>query len=199
MEEGKYILWQKNHSGDWEIYMRTDDLEEAQEEYNNALIITGCYEDELIFTEDKTALVEKKIVVPNTLWHDCITSDLYPFDDSRADCVPTSWAVSYLLDDIGVKHDCVVGTVYSKTMRRTINPHVWIVLDDGWFIDIRLRMWFGDNEFIPHGVFHPDNESDLVFNIEESLLKPPSMRWEREFVDMESNFIMNKVHLTSRW
>ncbi len=42
-----------------------------------------------------------------------------------------------------------------------VTPHFWVVLDDGWLVDLRLRMWLGDHDNIPHGVFHPDNEQDF--------------------------------------
>lgn len=202
MELGKYIIWFINTAGEWELYYHTDDWDDAKDSYKDALITTGCFEDELFLVENKTELVQKKVVVQQSSWHESVTQSLYAFDSSKTDCVGTSWAVSHLLDDIGIKHDCLVGSVYNKEFKKRLDPHVWIVLDDGWIVDLRLRMWFGDNEYVPHGVFHPDNEPDFVFEPEESLLTQsdmqPDMKWSRDMVDVFSDGILSKVQLPYR-
>ncbi|WP_223821873.1 hypothetical protein [Paenibacillus peoriae] len=40
-----------------------------------------------------------------------------------------------------------------KESENGIQPHLWIKLSDRMIVDYRARMWLGDGEEIPHGIF----------------------------------------------
>jgi hypothetical protein len=52
-------------------------------------------------------------------------------------------------------HFCKVGAVAEEISALEFSPHFWIDLPDGTRIDYRARMWLGDHDHIPHGVFDP--------------------------------------------
>lgn len=96
-------------------------------------------------------------------WHDELSIILSALDDLPLECHGISCSISLILRKAGIKHRCVVGYVTDTLSGNCATPHVWIELNDEWIIDYRLRMWFGDEDEVPHGVFHPSSEPTLYY------------------------------------
>ncbi len=80
-----------------------------------------------------------------------IIAELMKYDDLALECDGMTNVHSYVLAENGIKHAIVGGHVEVDGVR-TISPHYWIRVDDST-VDLRARMWAGDHEHIPHGVF----------------------------------------------
>lgn len=79
---------------------------------------------------------------------------LSPLDAAALECDGFSRVASTLLQREKVQHQTVVGSLDVKGVGR-IPLHVWLAFDDGSICDFRARMWLGDAESVPHGVFFP--------------------------------------------
>ena len=53
----------------------------------------------------------------------------------------------------------MLGEITDQETQRDFRPHFWIALPDGRYIDYRARMWLGEAEHIPHGIFNPQDYS----------------------------------------
>lgn len=62
--------------------------------------------------------------------------------------------VSALLVRDGIAHTTMLGSLDVPPVGR-ISLHHWIELGDGRRIDLRARMWLGDNPCVPHGIVLP--------------------------------------------
>lgn len=85
-------------------------------------------------------------------------------DDSPLECDGITHAVSFVLHEAGIKHRCALGFVKDAEIGIYVIPHVWIELTDGWIVDFRLRMWLGDEDRVPHGVFNPALNKNFQFH-----------------------------------
>lgn len=88
---------------------------------------------------------------------------LMTLDDSPVECDGMTYAISYLLQQAGISHTAMLGQVEDRQTGDLLFPHCWIELDGGWIVDLRLRMWLGDEDRIPHGVFHRGRESNFDY------------------------------------
>ncbi|CCC86229.1 hypothetical protein PPM_p0079 (plasmid) [Paenibacillus polymyxa M1] len=61
--------------------------------------------------------------------------------------------ISFLLSLALIPHSVMVGDLTDIRTKGTIQPHLWINLPEGMIIDYRARMWLGDGEDIPNGIF----------------------------------------------
>lgn len=82
-----------------------------------------------------------------------IESVLLHLEDCAVECDGMTYAISYLLHDAGIAHQRMVGAAISQRNGETVFPHCWITLAPGVVVDYRLRMWLGDDDRVPHGVF----------------------------------------------
>src|SRR5690606_29482829 len=71
------------------------------------------------------------------------------------DCM--TFVISNALSGQGIFHQCRIGYVEDRLSRITTSPHCWIEMEQGWFIDLRLKHWLGDEDEIPQGVFPLSN------------------------------------------
>ena len=64
--------------------------------------------------------------------------------------------ISALLEREGIDHQAFLGTLEVPDVGE-IGLHAWIDLDGDpqQRIDLRARMWLGDDPRVPHGVFEP--------------------------------------------
>lgn len=99
----------------------------------------------------------------HSIWIDELEIAIYAFDDIRTDCTGMSMLVSAFLKRHGIEHRCMHGSVHHKPSNSYVAPHYWIELGQDIIVDIRLRMWLGDNDSIPHGVFATAMTPDLVY------------------------------------
>ena len=51
----------------------------------------------------------------------------------------------------------MLGEITDQKSYQSFSPHFWIMLHDGRYIDYRARMWLGEAEHIPHGIFKPED------------------------------------------
>ena len=86
-------------------------------------------------------------------WHDELEVSLLQWEEADLHCDGMTYVLSYILRNSDITHHCYTGYVKDKSNGDLVAPHCWIKLEDGWIIDFRLRMWLGDKEDIPHGVF----------------------------------------------
>lgn len=117
-----------------------------------------------------------------TEWLEWLEIDLMDLDDCQIECNGMSWAISHLLDSAGIEHECMLGYVISEDSNEAVTPHYWITLPGGWIIDFRLRMWLGDTDDIPHGVFHNTEASLLGMRYEGKSLPRVGIEFSRAFL-----------------
>ncbi|HAH6504770.1 MULTISPECIES: hypothetical protein [Enterobacterales] len=159
----RFIVWVNYGLEGWSIFGSSDDWDEAVSIRSEAIDECNIDEEDIILAENKNELVVKPAAKQMTEWHRELEAVLMTLDDCQMECDGMTWAVSQLLNDAGVPHDCMYGFVRNEQTKDIVTPHFWVVLDDGWLVDLRLRMWLGDHDNIPHGVFHPDNEPGFFY------------------------------------
>lgn len=94
-----------------------------------------------------------------------ILKSLDQYDDGcNLECDGLTRVLSYVLTINHVEHEVEVGTIQDTVTAKGFKPHFWIDLPDGRRIDYRARMWLGENNRIPHGVFNPDEYSDVRYD-----------------------------------
>ncbi|WP_234265212.1 hypothetical protein [Hydrogenophaga sp. NFH-34] len=76
------------------------------------------------------------------------------FDDLPLECDGMTKVMSAVLERDSIEHRCMVGSL-SVEGAGTIPCHHWILMPDGHIIDLRARMWLGNDERVPHGFFKP--------------------------------------------
>lgn len=91
-----------------------------------------------------------------------LESSLLYLDDCDVECDGMTYAISYLLGKAGIAHARKIGHVECPQTFQVVHPHCWIELDADTVIDFRLRMWLGDEDRIPHGVFRV-SEHDIRY------------------------------------
>lgn len=79
---------------------------------------------------------------------------LYALEAIKTDCTAMTMLVHTMFTHAGVPHQAMRGYARHRTSRYSVVPHYWIELEQGRFVvDLRLRMWLGDTDDIPHGIF----------------------------------------------
>lgn len=77
---------------------------------------------------------------------------LEPLDALPLECDGMARVVSILLRREGIDHQVQIGSLEIEDVGH-IQLHFWIALDDHYIFDIRARIWLGDHENVPHGLF----------------------------------------------
>ena len=90
-----------------------------------------------------------------------IESTLEPYTSLPLECDGMSRVLTYLLHRAGVPHQAYTGSLTIKG--RSMPVHFWLVLEDGRHIDYRARMWFGEHDHVPHGIFNPENYPEVTY------------------------------------
>lgn len=85
------------------------------------------------------------------------------------ECDGLTRVLSYRLTKEGVRHRVMIGSI--RTAKRNIDPHWWIELPDGRTIDYRARMWLGNDDLIPHGVFKREDFPNVKYEGEQHQVK----------------------------
>lgn len=86
---------------------------------------------------------------------DPLASWLQRMDAAQLECDGMSRCFSTILSQNKVQHTVHEGIIRVDGVG-SMSPHWWITLDaDGRYIDLRARMWLGDLDQVPHGIFHP--------------------------------------------
>lgn len=110
---------------------------------------------------DLTAGEVSSLEFKKTRWHEWIELEALDLDDCEIECNGMSWAFSRQMSQKGIEHECMAGYVTRKHTCEAVVPHYWIELPGGWILDLRLRMWLGDTDQVPHGVFHRSHAASL--------------------------------------
>ncbi len=131
-------------------------------------------------------------------WLQWLEQDLLQLDDCQIECNGMSWSVSYLLDQAGIEHECMLGFVIDEFSGQAVTPHYWIKLEDDWIIDYRLRMWLGDTDDVPHGVFHKADAWWLHIRYEGKSVPRDSTEFSREFLINITDGKISNVLLTPK-
>lgn len=108
-----------------------------------------------------------------TLIRSTICDILDPLDRCELECDGMTRIISYLLCQSGVSHRVMLGSIRNLKTNKAIEPHLWVALDNGWYIDYRARMWLGNNEDIPHGIFDVNEYPFVAYS--KSSVELPSM------------------------
>ena len=98
---------------------------------------------------------------------------LDPYDSSQTECDGMTRICHTILSQHHIEHQPVIGTLQFDEQK--IEPHFWIDLPSEDRIDYRARMWLGNNDRVPHGVFQPDDFPDVIYKgkpVELELLSP---------------------------
>jgi hypothetical protein len=85
-----------------------------------------------------------------------VLGGLEKYSECALECDGLTRVLAYLLQQAHIEHVVKIGNVSDTQTGAKFAPHFWIDLPDGRRIDYRARMWLGDHEHIPHGVFEPD-------------------------------------------
>ena len=86
---------------------------------------------------------------------------LASLDALRLECDGMTRVFSSLLQRDGVHHTPMAERLVIEGLGQ-IAPHCWIELKDGRRIDLRARMWRGDDPRVPHGIV-PTHASGLQY------------------------------------
>lgn len=114
------------------------------------MTIRHCSDAEVRFLdEDKGALKLQE-------WLPLLESIKYHECDGMTRCVST------LLTREGVAHTIHAGQVFAHSINSHIPRHFWIEVAHGMLFDIKARMWLGEHESIPHGLFYPTAETQYL-------------------------------------
>lgn len=118
--------------------------------------------------------------------------NLQPLEDCDLECDGMTYAISSVLEQAGIPHKRMVGHVFWHPGQEVIHPHCWIELGDRLLIDFRLRMWVGDEDAVPHGVFKTP-EQKLHYVGQEQTTELPS--WEVLDIMTDERLSRLRLHL----
>lgn len=80
---------------------------------------------------------------------------LASLDALRVECDGMARVISTLLQRDGISHIPMAGRLAIEGVGQIV-PHCWVELEDGRRIDLRARMWLGDDPRVPHGIVPAD-------------------------------------------
>lgn len=83
-----------------------------------------------------------------------IERSILQLDSLPLDCENLIRVIATLLDRDGVPYKAHQGAMWVKGIGH-VEPHCWLVLDGGRTVDFRARLWLGEEERVPHGIFVP--------------------------------------------
>jgi len=84
-----------------------------------------------------------------------------PYINLPLECDGLTRVISYILDKNNIKHKTCIGLLSNKKDREI--DHYWIELPGGRYIDYRARMWLGDDESVPNGIFKPGDYKNIDY------------------------------------
>lgn len=92
-------------------------------------------------------------------------------DASPVECDGMARLVVTCLDAAGIPYRAMCGKITSGLQR--VEPHLWVEVGP-YRIDYRARMWLGDDNVIPHGVFLANQAGDVSYQGVEIEINPLS-------------------------
>lgn len=100
---------------------------------------------------------------------DALEPWLLALDGLPLECDGLTRVVSALLTDVQVPHQMYAGSLVIEGVG-AIPLHWWVSLPGGMTLDLRARMWLGDDECVPHGSFQPSSSQRYVGNPQDGAL-----------------------------
>jgi hypothetical protein len=93
-----------------------------------------------------------------------LEEELAKYDSLKhLECDGMSLVISYRLTQLNVEHWIMTGALFHNG-ELVIKPHLWVALNDGArIVDYRARMWAGESDDIPHGIFRPEDYSNVRY------------------------------------
>lgn len=120
-----------------------------------------------------------------------LESNLLLLDDCQLECDGMTYAISYVLSQAGIAHERMIGYAQRKDNGHVVHPHCWIALDADNVIDFRLRMWLGDEDQIPHGVFKLSEQNiHYVGQLQDRPLP------DKAVIDLLTGFLLDRVSVS---
>lgn len=110
------------------------------------------------------------------LSNDRLQQWLSPLDGLPLECDGLTRVISTLLTREGIEHRALSGAVTIDGVGR-IGFHWWIELADGALCDFRSRMWIGDDERVPHGLFRASPGQHFEASAEHDANLSPTLFW----------------------
>lgn len=77
------------------------------------------------------------------------------FDGCALECDGMTFVLSFLLHRLRIPYVMMGGVATCLSTNRIVSPHFWIALPDGFVLDLRLRLWLGQEAAVAHGIFQP--------------------------------------------
>lgn len=78
---------------------------------------------------------------------------LAPYLQAPVECDGFTRLAHTALVNAGIEHKVLFGKVVSVDGTKELPIHFWIELPDGHVIDYKARMWLGNADDVPHGIF----------------------------------------------
>ncbi|MBB6376098.1 hypothetical protein BKA01_003356 [Pseudonocardia eucalypti] len=95
------------------------------------------------------------------------------YDSCDLECDGMTRIFSTILLQHGIPHDPYFGRIiYEPSSVEVV--HYWIRLRDGLMVDYRARMWLGDSQDVPHGVFRAEDYEQVRYEGQSIELLPLS-------------------------
>lgn len=83
---------------------------------------------------------------------DKIKTMLEFYDRPHLECDGATRVFAWLLKKANIPY--VIKSGRMEFDKKIVVPHYWIELEEsGYIVDFKSRMWLGDDEAVPHGVF----------------------------------------------
>lgn len=124
-------------------------------------------------------------------WLDELDLALSSLDDCKLECDGMTYAISLLLETAGISNGSFCGFTRDRTTGDVVMPHCWVELSGGVVIDYRLRMWLGDLDEIPHGVFL--KTENPRFEYQGLPQRPPELDWA--VLEVMTDGVINRVQI----
>lgn len=129
-------------------------------------------------------------------WQNWVELEALVIDDCQLECNGISWALSHKLTEAGIEHECMAGYVLRAGTREIISPHFWIELPGDWVLDLRLRMWLGDTDDVPHGLFHKNEAWWLDIYYEGQPEDKRGLEFQIDFLDCLTDGMIHQVEFS---
>lgn len=83
----------------------------------------------------------------------------------RLECDGLTRVASYILTSERIEHRTMAGSLYQPDSKQVVEPHFWIEIDD-CILDFRARMWLGEADTVPNGLFDPESYPSIYMGDE---------------------------------
>ncbi len=89
---------------------------------------------------------------------------LTQWDTPGLECDGQTRVFTTVLQEQSIPHTCMAGTLTHTATNECVPLHFWIELPDGFTADYRARLWLGESDEIPHGIFKKEEYPQVVYS-----------------------------------